>query len=130
MHRGLVEIDGRPRTLPMWEVATSREFYDNQAKRDALLRTEHCPSVLPEGLIAGMGQLARHVFRLIGAHGVLRVDFLATPGGWVTLLEANTLPGLPPRGNLATMARADGIGYPALIRQLVLSAFTKPAYLP
>ncbi|WP_164737897.1 hypothetical protein [Streptomyces luteoverticillatus] len=52
---GLVEFDGRFRTLPVLDVTTSREFYENQAKRDASLRTEHCPSVLPKDLTAGMG---------------------------------------------------------------------------
>ncbi|MFG2177762.1 hypothetical protein ACGFLS_03410 [Streptomyces abikoensis] len=67
-------------------------------------------------LTARMERSARRVFRLIGAHGVLRADFLVTPDGQVTLPEANTLPGLSPQGsNLATMARAGGIEYPTLI---------------
>ncbi|MFE9687150.1 hypothetical protein [Streptomyces sp. NPDC006285] len=67
---------------------------------------------------------------MAGAHGVLRVDFLAAANGRTTVLECNTLPGLSRRGNLATMAEAAGVSCPALMQHLVRSAFTKPGYLP
>ncbi|WP_372409499.1 D-alanine--D-alanine ligase [Streptomyces luteireticuli] len=127
---GLIEVDGRLRTLPVLDVVTRREFYDNRAKRDASLCTENCPSLLPTHITEAVRHDAQRVFRLIGAHGVLRVDFLVTADGRTTLLEANTLPGLSPRGNLAAMARADGITYPALIRHVARTALTKPGYLP
>jgi D-alanine-D-alanine ligase len=77
-----------------------------------------------------MQYIARRVFRMIGAHGVLRVDFMAGANDRVTVLECNTLPGLSQRGNLATMAKAGGIPYPVLMQHIVKTAFTKPAYLP
>ncbi|MEU9057123.1 D-alanine--D-alanine ligase [Streptomyces sp. NPDC048384] len=127
---GLIEIDGRLTTLPVHDVETPREFYDYEAKHDPTQRTEHCPSILPAPVTETMQYLARRIFRMIGAHGVLRVDFLAGAGGRVTCLEVNTLPGLSERGNLATMARAASIPYPALVQHLVKSAYTKPPYLP
>ncbi|GGR52268.1 D-alanine--D-alanine ligase family protein [Streptomyces griseomycini] len=127
---GLIEIDGRVMTLPVLDVETTREFYDYEAKHDPTLRTEHCPSILPQHMTDSMKYMARRVWRMIGAHGVLRVDFMAGANGRVTILECNTLPGLSARGNLATMAKASGISYPALIQHIVRTAFTKPAYLP
>ncbi|MFC5220474.1 D-alanine--D-alanine ligase family protein [Streptomyces coerulescens] len=127
---GLVEVNGRLVTLPVHDVESKNEFYDYAAKHDPTLRTEHCPSILPDHLTRTMQHLARSVFRLIGAHGVLRVDFIAGANGRATVLECNTLPGLSERGNLATMAHAGGIDYPVLMQHLVRTAFTKPAYLP
>lgn len=46
------------------------------------------------------------------------------------MLEINTVPGLSPHGNLATMAKAAGISYDELMRHVLTTAFTKPAYLP
>lgn len=46
------------------------------------------------------------------------------------MLEINTWPGLSARGNLATMAAAQGLSYPELITHVLRTAFTKPAYLP
>jgi D-alanine-D-alanine ligase len=127
---GLVEVEDHLVTLPVHDVESKREFYDYDAKHDPNLRTEHCPSILPQPTTQAMQHLARRAFSMIGAHGVLRVDFLAGACGRVTLLECNTLPGLSRRGNLATMARAGGIPYAELMKHIVRTAFTKPAYLP
>ncbi|MEU1816123.1 D-alanine--D-alanine ligase [Streptomyces roseifaciens] len=127
---GLIEVDGRLITLPVHDVESMNEFYDYEAKHDPSLRVEHCPSILPEPTTEAMQYLARRVFRAVGAHGVLRVDFLAASNGRVTLLECNTLPGLSRRGNLATMAKAGGIPYGTLMQHVVMTAFTKPAYVP
>ncbi|MER6131895.1 D-alanine--D-alanine ligase [Streptomyces sp. NPDC001815] len=127
---GLVEIDGRLVTFPVHDVESKREFYDYEAKHDPNLRVEHCPSILSAPTTESMQYVARRVFRMIGAHGVLRVDFLAAASGRTTVLECNTLPGLSQRGNLATMAKAAGIQYPVLMQHVVRTAFTKPAYVP
>ncbi|MFI8194780.1 ATP-grasp domain-containing protein [Streptomyces sp. NPDC085946] len=127
---GLIEVDGRLVTLPVHDVESKNEFYDYEAKHNPDLRIEHCPSILPAPTTETMKYVARRVFAMIGAHGVLRVDFMAAANGRVTVLECNTLPGLSQRGNLATMAKAGGISYPALMKHLVRTAFTKPAYLP
>lgn len=101
---GLIEVDGRLVTLPVHDVESKNEFYDYEAKHDPALRVEHCPSILPEPTTQNMAYLARRVLQLIGAHGVLRVDFMAGANGRTRVLECNTLPGLSERGNLATMA--------------------------
>lgn len=127
---GLLEIDGTLTTLPVHEVETDREFYDYQAKHDLSLRREACPSTLPGRLVKQMEAAARRAHVLVGAHGLSRVDFMAAPSGRTALLEINTVPGLSPRGNLATMANAAGISYDELMRHVVATAFTKPPYVP
>ncbi|GGX94006.1 D-alanine--D-alanine ligase family protein [Streptomyces fructofermentans] len=127
---GLIEVDGRLLALPVHDVQTPNDFYDYAAKHDPAQRTEHCPSILPAPLTQSMTHTALAVFNLLGAHGVLRVDFLASARGRTTVLEVNTLPGLSEHGNLATMARAGGIPYPQLMQHVVRTAFTKAGYLP
>ncbi|MGP4004449.1 D-alanine--D-alanine ligase family protein [Streptomyces sp. 8N706] len=127
---GLLEIDGKLTTLPVLDVQTDREFYDYTAKHDPAQRTEHCPSILPEDITGRLQRDALRAHRMIGAHGLSRVDFMVTPSGRTAMLESNTLPGLSHRGNLATMAAAVGITYPDLICHVLETAFTKPRYLP
>ncbi|MER5603515.1 D-alanine--D-alanine ligase [Streptomyces sp. NPDC002265] len=127
---GLIEVDGRLVTLPVHDVEPKSEFYDYAAKHDPALRVEHCPSILPATTTESMQYIAKRVFRMIGAHGVLRVDFIAGINGRTTVLECNTLPGLSERGNLATMAKAGGIPYGTLMQHIVRTAYTKPGYLP
>lgn len=58
------------------------------------------------------------------------MDFLLTLSGRRPTLEINTVPGLSEHGNLATMVRAAGLSYDDLIRLVLTTAFTKPAYVP
>ncbi|MCC2280581.1 D-alanine--D-alanine ligase [Streptomyces sp. ET3-23] len=128
---GILEVDGDLRVLPVLDVEVpGRPFYDYEAKHDAALRREHCPSTLPAAQTTAMQLTALRVHRMVGAHGVSRVDFLCAPSGRLPVLEINTVPGLSPHGNLATMARAGGIDYDTLMRHLIATAFSKPAYVP
>jgi D-alanine-D-alanine ligase len=127
---GVLEIDGKLTTLPIHSVETDREFYDYEAKHDLSQRRETCPADLPALVTTQLSQLALRAHRIIGAHGVSRVDFLASPSGRTPMLEVNTVPGLSAHGNLATMAAAAGVSYADLIRHVLITAFTKPAYVP
>ncbi|MFC5800290.1 D-alanine--D-alanine ligase family protein [Streptomyces formicae] len=127
---GVLEIGGELTTLPIHTVETDREFYDYEAKHDLSLRRETCPAVLPDLIATQMRSIALRVHRLVGAHGVSRVDFLVSPSGRTPVLEINTVPGLSEFGNLATMVRAADISYEELIVHVLDTAFTKSAYVP
>ncbi|WP_079124734.1 D-alanine--D-alanine ligase family protein [Streptomyces lushanensis] len=127
---GVLETGGELDTLPVHSVETDRPFYDYDAKHDLSLRRETCPAPLPDLVTTRLTQLALRAHRRIGAHGVSRVDFLVSPDGRIPMLEINTVPGLSPNGNLATMAAAAGIPYEELILRVLDTAFTKPAYVP
>ncbi|AKN75680.1 D-alanine--D-alanine ligase [Streptomyces sp. PBH53] len=126
---GVLEIDGDLTTLPVLGVETQRDFYDYEAKHDLSQRTEHCPAPLPATQLQEMRATALNVHRLLGAHGVSRVDFMAGEGR-TAVLEINTIPGLSVKGNLAAMSRAAGISYPEMVRHVLRTATTKPAYVP
>ncbi|MFJ8646339.1 hypothetical protein ACIRNI_09455 [Streptomyces sp. NPDC093546] len=127
---GVLEVNGELTTLPVHTVETDREFYDYEAKHDLSLRRETCPADLPDLVVTRMSQVALRVHRLVGAHGVSRVDFLIAPSGRTPVLEINTVPGLSELGNLATMAKAADMPYEELIVHVLDTAFTKPAYVP
>ncbi|NEA53570.1 ATP-grasp domain-containing protein [Streptomyces sp. SID13666] len=127
---GVLEINGTLRALPVHAVETDRAFYDYAAKHDTALRRERCPAGLPGEQDRRLQQIAVRVHQLLGAHGLSRVDFLVAPCGRTPVLEINTVPGLSERGNLATMAAAGGIPYDEMVRHILRTAFTKPAYVP
>ncbi|MFE1852166.1 D-alanine--D-alanine ligase [Streptomyces sp. NPDC059489] len=127
---GLLEVGGVLTPLPVLTIETDREFYDYTAKHDVQQRREQCPANLQPGMAFRLQQYAVRAHRMVGAHGVSRVDFLIAPNGRTAMLEINTVPGLSHQGNLATMARAAGIEYPQLVEHVLATAFTKPSYLP
>jgi D-alanine-D-alanine ligase len=124
---GVLELADGLATLPVHDVETEHEFYDYAAKHDPSLRTEHCPSILPSEVTERLQADALRVHRILGAHGVSRVDFMVREDGSSVVLEINTVPGLSDRGNLATMARAAGIAYPDLVTTILQTAFTRTA---
>jgi len=64
-----------PTPLPVHTVFTDRAFYDYEAKHDRSARREVCPADLPPMVMTMLQQTALRVHRIVGAHGLSRVDF-------------------------------------------------------
>ncbi|WP_441250177.1 D-alanine--D-alanine ligase family protein [Kitasatospora sp. McL0602] len=111
-------------TLP-----TTAEFHDYAAKRDPNGHEYRYPAGLPPLVAAAVQRAALDAHRALGCHSHSHSDFTVTAGGEVLWLEVNTLPGLSPHGNLATMAGAAGISYDQLIA-LILDAAHHDGYRP
>src|SRR6266536_1513182 len=88
-----------------------------------------CPAGIPEAALAEISRSALDAHRALHCSGYSRSDFLVTRDGEVFWLEANTLPGLSARGNLATMAGSAGISYDELI-QTILATAHRDGYRP
>jgi len=63
----------------------------------------------------------------LGCWGFSRVDILLDENDVPYVLEINTLPGMTPHSAMPKSAAALGIDYPHLARQMLLSAFDRPA---
>ncbi|MGW2395629.1 D-alanine--D-alanine ligase family protein [Kitasatospora sp. NPDC001664] len=123
---GVLEQDGALLALPPLEtVPTTADFYDYKAKRNPAGHRYRCPAQLPDTALATISRAAVRAHRVLNCSGYSRSDFLVTETGDVYWLELNTLPGLSPHGNLATMAKAAGISYDDLIQTILASAHTK-----
>jgi D-alanine-D-alanine ligase len=118
---GLVEIDGALTALPTLEASVNRPFYDWASKRDPRLHRYVCPADLPEPFNSGAVNAAFRAHRALGCDGYSRHDFVVSHEGF-WWLEANTLPGLSPGGNMATAARAAGITYTELVLHMLATA--------
>jgi len=127
----VLERDGVPVVLPVLEtIPTQAEFYDYASKRVDEGHEYRCPSMLPGPVITQITDAALTTHRALRCSGYSRSDFIVTPQGRVVWLEVNTLPGLSEQGNLATMARAGGIGYDHLIRLILAAARRDGGYRP
>ena len=77
---------------------------------------------LPQGLADQLTLLARKVYRLLKIRGFGRLDIRLTPGGDVFMIEANPNPSLASDEDFAQAAVAAGIGYDALIQEILNTA--------
>jgi D-alanine-D-alanine ligase len=124
---GVSILDREP--LPVVEaVPRDDEFYDFEARYE-IGRTDFvCPAELPDGLTEAAHDLALSTYRLLGCTAVARVDLMLDAGGELTVLEANSIPGLTETSLLPQAAEAAGISFDALVgRILELALERQPA---
>lgn len=119
--------DGEPQALPVVEaVPREKEFYDYESRYEIGMTTFVCPAELDEATTARVQELAVEVYRLLGCHGVARVDLmLDETTGEPTVLETNVVPGMTATSLLPQAADAAGIGFDELVQRILASAFTR-----
>lgn len=127
---GLLELNGKLKVLPVLETIPKKEFYDYEAKHDESLHFYKCPAPMKKKTYMKIQDLASNVYQLLGCYGFCRVDFMLNERNQPYVIEVNTLPGMSPHSNMATMAEAAGISYDELVVLMLKSAFNKPDYLP
>ena len=122
-------IDGPDGALPLPVVeAVPREedFYDYESRYEIGMTTFVCPAELAEDTTTRAQELALEVYRLLGCHGVARVDLLLDEqDGALWVLETNVVPGMTETSLLPQAADAAGIGFDELIARVLESAFTR-----
>ncbi len=118
---------GGPSPLPVVEaVPREEDFYDFQSRYEIGMTTFVCPAELSEETTARAQELALEVYRLLGCHGVARVDLLLDQqSGELWVLETNVVPGMTETSLLPQAADAAGIGFDELVARVLESAFTR-----
>lgn len=115
-----------PIALPVVEaIPREEEFYNYESRYEIGMTTFVCPADLPDGLTERAQELALATYRLLGCHGVARVDLMLEDTGELTVLETNVVPGLTETSLLPLAADAAGIGFDELIERILASAFSR-----
>jgi len=108
-----------PEPSPLGEIRYQREFYDYEAKYLDPNTRLLIPADLPEDLTRRIQQLAVRGYRALDCSGMGRMDFFVTAEGRVYVDEINTVPGFTPGSMYPRLWEHAGLGYSALISQLV-----------
>ena len=121
-----------PVALPVVEaVPREEEFYDYESRYEIGMTTFMCPAELGDRTTARAQHLAVEVYKLLGCHGVARVDLmLAEEDDELWVLETNVVPGMTETSLLPQAADAAGIGFEELIARVLTSAETRRAKVP
>jgi D-alanine-D-alanine ligase len=116
-----------PTPLPVVEaIPREEEFYNYESRYEIGMTTFVCPAELPEGVTERAQELALATYRLLGCHGVARVDLmLEEQTGELTVLETNVVPGLTETSLLPLAADAAEIWLDLLVGRILHSAFTR-----
>jgi D-alanine-D-alanine ligase len=119
--------DAEPLALPVVEaIPREEEFYNYESRYEIGMTTFVCPAELPAGVAARAQELALQTYKLLGCHGVARVDLmLEEETGELTVLETNVVPGLTETSLLPLAADAAEIWLDLLVQRILDSAWTR-----
>jgi D-alanine-D-alanine ligase len=116
-----------PVALPVIEaIPRETEFYNYESRYEIGMTTFVCPAELPEGVTERAQDLALKTYKLLGCHGVARVDLmLDEDASELSVLECNVVPGLTETSLLPLAADAAEIWLDLLIQRILDSAWTR-----
>lgn len=105
--------------LPLIRLETPHQFYDYAAKYQADSTRYHIPCGLPAPREEALQALALEAFRVVGARGWGRVDFLVDGAGAPWFIEVNTVPGMTDHSLVPMAAAAAGIPFERLVLRIL-----------
>ena len=108
--------------LPITEVVSHHEYFDYDAKYcgDS---DEITPARIPDELAGRVKQLTSAIYDILGATGIIRVDYIITEGSKINLLEVNTTPGMTATSFIPQQVRAAGMTMQQVMTDIIENAF-------
>jgi D-alanine-D-alanine ligase len=109
-----------PRASIPGEIVPSNEFYDYSAKYIDNKSGLHIPAKLDEKTTEHIRSLAVRAYQALDCAGMARVDFFLDKNtGKILLNELNTIPGFTSISMYPKLWEATGLGYEALVDELI-----------
>lgn len=105
---GMYKTKEKTVVFPITEVVSENEFFDFDAKYKGQV-SEITPARLSEDLTNRVKQQTNKIYELIGARGIIRVDYIISEGEKINLLEVNTTPGMTPTSFIPQQIAAAGL---------------------
>lgn len=111
--------NSHPRALPIIEVVTGADFYDQKVKYEPSELHHVIPARMDDRTYELAQEYAIRAHKALGCRGCSRSDFIVREDGIPVILETNTIPGMTSASLLPDSARHAGIEFPQLCRMFV-----------
>jgi D-alanine-D-alanine ligase len=108
--------------LPVTEVVTSNEFFDYDAKYNGQVE-EITPARIPEEQARRAQQLTSSIYDILHCNGIIRIDYIISPKGDISMLEINTTPGMTATSFIPQQVRAAGLTMADVLTDMVENQF-------
>lgn len=119
---GCYKVKEKEVAFPITEVVTSNEFFDYDAKYNGQV-DEITPARLSEGLTKRVQALTSAIYNIIGASGIIRVDYIITDGEKINLLEVNTTPGMTGTSFIPQQIKVAGLDIKDVMTDIIENKF-------
>mgnify|MGYP003531447026 FL=1 len=104
--------------FPITEVVSQNEFFDYDAKYNGQV-SEITPARLSDDVTKKVQALTLDIYDIMGAKGIIRVDYIITAGDKINLLEVNTTPGMTPTSFIPQQVRAAGLNIADVMSDII-----------
>ena len=105
---GCYKVEGKEVVFPITEVVTDNEFFDYDAKYNGQV-DEITPARISEELTEKIKRSTSRIYDILGAKGIIRVDYIIPSDEEPVLLEINTTPGMTATSFIPQQVRAAGL---------------------
>lgn len=109
--------------FPITEVVTHNEYFDYEAKYNGE-SDEITPARIPDELRDRVQKLTSAIYDILGASGIIRVDYIITEGEKINLLEVNTTPGMTATSFIPQQVRAAGLDIKDVMTDIIENSFS------
>lgn len=108
--------------FPITEVVTHNEYFDYGAKYNGE-SDEITPARVSDELRDRVQTLTSAIYDILGASGLIRVDYIITTGEKINLLEVNTTPGMTGTSFIPQQVRAAGLDIKDVMIDIIENKF-------
>lgn len=115
---GVYKTKDNSTVFPITEVVSKNEFFDTDAKYNGSVE-EITPARLSPELTAEVQALTSRIYDIIGAKGIIRVDYIITQGDKINLLEVNTTPGMTATSFIPQQIAAAGLDIKKVMEEII-----------
>jgi D-alanine-D-alanine ligase len=115
---GCYKTQKRTVVLPISEVVPKNEFFDYEAKYGGA-SDEITPARISDKLTGRVQALTSAIYDILGAAGIIRVDYIITEGEKINLLEVNTTPGMTTASFIPQQVAAAGMTMKEVLSEII-----------
>ena len=120
--QGVYKTKEKSVVLPATEVVTSNEFFDYDAKYNGQVQ-EITPARLPADVADRVAQFSSHIYDILHCNCIIRIDYIISKEGKISMLEVNTTPGMTATSFIPQQVRAAGLSMTDVLTEIVENQF-------
>ena len=119
---GIYKTHEKTVILPITEVVTQNEFFDYDAKYNGQVQ-EITPARISEDWARRAREITSHIYDILHCNGIIRIDYIISKDGKITMLEVNTTPGMTPTSFIPQQVKAAGMTMTEVLTDIVENQF-------
>ena len=121
--QGIYKTKDKTVLFPITEVVSSNEFFDYDAKYNGQVQ-EITPARISAEIAERVGKITSHIYDILRCNGIIRIDYIISKEGKISMLEVNTTPGMTATSFIPQQVRAAGLSMSDVLADIVENQFS------